>query len=153
MDFEDLSEHYGQPKVEINLTKDLMQLIGSFAKHEDPEVAEVLSNLDFVKVRVYELNGEIQHAKATLEEASARLKKEQWNTLVTVNDNEDNQNVRILSKSGDGVIDGFVVMVVSPDRFDGEAVFINIVGDIDPSQIAKITDNLDVDMDVDFSIN
>lgn len=150
IDFADLSKHYGEPKVEVNLTADLMKMIGSFAKSEDPEVAEILSKLEHVKVRVYELNGELKHANETLETASKRLKADNWNTLVTVNDYEDDQNVRIFSKTSDGIIDGFVVMVVSPEVAGGEAVFVNIVGDIDPNQVAKITNSLD---SIDININ
>ena len=148
IDFADLSSHYGEPKVEVNLTADLMKMIGSFAKHEDPEVAEILSNLEFIKVRVYKLNGDLDKATSTVEEVGRDLRNDDWHTLVTVNDNEENQQVRILSKSTSGKIDGVVVMVVSPEENDGEgeAVFINIVGEIDPDKIAKVTDTFDIDI-------
>ena len=121
-------------------------MVGSFAKAEDPEVAEMLSNLEFVKVRIYGLNGKLDKANFTVDNLSKKLKAENWETLVTVNDYEEDQNVRIFSKTTDNIIDGFVVMVVSPEKEGGEAVFINIVGDIDPNQIAKITDNLDINI-------
>ena len=41
IDFADLSSYYGEPKVEINLSSGLMKMVGSFAKSEDPEVAEI----------------------------------------------------------------------------------------------------------------
>ena len=146
IDFDDLSAHYGEPKVEINLSASLMDMIGSFAKSEDPEVAQILSNLDHIKVRVYNLNGDLAKANDTIDRVGGELKAKNWETLVTVNDNEDDQKVRILSKSTDSVIDGVVVMVVSPENDDGEAVFINIVGQIDPDQIAKVTETLDIDI-------
>ena len=146
IDFADLSSFYGEPKVEINLSASLMSMIGSFAKGEDPEVAEILSNLDFIKVRVYNLNGKAEKANATLDKVSSKLRAANWETLVTVNDNEENKKVRIFSKSTNDVIDGIVVMVVSPEKEGGEAVFINIVGEIDPNKIAKITENLDIDI-------
>ena len=146
IDFDDLSAYYGEPKVEINLSASLMDMIGSFAKNEDPEVAEILKNLDFIKVRVYNLNGDLGKANDTIDRVGSELKAKNWETLVTVNDNEDDQKVRILSKSTDSVIDGVVVMVVSPENDDGEAVFINIVGQINPDQIAKVTDTLDIEI-------
>lgn len=146
IDFADLSSYYGEPKVEINLSAGLMKMVGSFAKSEDPEVAEVLSNLEFIKVRVYDLNGKVEKANTTIDTVSKKLRAEQWETLVTVNDNEENQKVRIFSKSTNDVIDGVVVMVVSPEKEAGEAVFINIVGEIDPTKIAKITDSLNIDI-------
>lgn len=146
IDFADLSAFYGEPKVEINLSANLMKMIGSFANHKDPEVAEILSNLEFIKVRVYQLNGKVEKAVNTVNGVSRKLQAAKWETLVTVNDNEDNQKVRIFSKTTNNIIDGVVVMVVSPEKDAGEAVFINIVGEIDPDKIAKITDNLDIDI-------
>ncbi|MEM7360874.1 MAG: DUF4252 domain-containing protein [Pseudomonadota bacterium] len=146
IDFEDLTAFYGEPKVEVNLSASLMSMIGSFAKAEDPEVGQILSNLESIKVRVYNLNGEVEKADSTMESVASELRAENWETLVTVNDNEDNQKVRIFSKSTDDVIDGVVVMVISPEKESGEAVFINIVGEIDPDKIAKVTDTLDIDI-------
>ncbi len=147
IDFADLSSHYGEPKVEINLSASLMKMIGSFANAEDPEVANILQNLRSIKVRVYNLNGELEKASATIDRVSSELRGEQWDTLVTVNDNEDNQKVRIFSKSTEEVIDGVVVMVVSPEEEEGgEAIFINIVGEIDPDQIGKVAETLDLDI-------
>ena len=146
IDFDDLSFYYGEPKVEINLSASLMNMVGSFSKSDDPELAEILSNLEFIKVRVYNLNGKVDKANAAIDSVSKQLRAEKWETLVTVNDNEENQKVRIFSRSTNNVIDGIVVMVVSPQKEAGEAVFINIVGQIDPNKIAKITDNLDIDI-------
>lgn len=144
IDFADLSGFYGDPKVEVNLTAALMGMVSSFAKHSDPEVGEILAGLESIKVRVYQLNDKADKALSTIEDVSKKLKKDQWQTLVTVN--EKNERVRIFSKSTNDVIDGVVVMVVSPDKNGGEAVFINIVGEIDPAKISKVTESLDVDL-------
>ncbi len=146
IDFADLSEHYGEPKVEINLSSSLMKLVGGFANSEDPEVGSILSSLESIKVRVYNLNGELEKANSTVDRVSGELKADNWETLVTVNNNEENQKVRIFSKSTSNVIDGVVVMVVSPEKEAGEAVFINIVGEIDPEKIGKVAETLNVDI-------
>lgn len=146
IDFADLSSHYGEPMVEINLGSGLMNIVGAFAKNEDPEVAEVLSKLEFIKVRVYSLNGDLEKANTTIDNISSKLRSDNWETLVTVNNYEENQKVRIFSKMTNDIIDGIVVMVVSPEKNGGEAVFINIVGEIEPSKIAKVAKTLDVDI-------
>lgn len=146
IDFADLSSYYGEPKVEVNLTASLMNLVGRLAQEDDPEVGEILSNLESIKVRVYNLNGKLEKASTTIDQVSSRLRNDQWETLVKVNDNEENQKVRIFSKSTDDVIDGVVVMVVSPEKEEGEAVFINIVGQIDLDKIGKVTESLDIDL-------
>ena len=146
IDFADLSKYYGEPKVEINLSSTLMKLVGSFAKHEDPEIEDILANLETIKVRVYNLNGKVDKANSTIDSVSKTLRNDKWDTLVTVNDNEDDQKVRVFSKSTDNVIDGVVVMVVSPEKEGGEAVFINIVGEIDPEKTGKVAETLDIDL-------
>jgi hypothetical protein len=146
VDFADLSSHYGEPKVEINLSASLMKIVGSFANSEDPEMGNILSKLESIKVRVYSLNGKLDKANSTIDRVSRQLKSNKWETLVTVNNNEENQKVRIFSKSTKSVIDGVVVMVVSPEDEGGEAIFINIVGEIDPEQIGKVAKSLDIDI-------
>jgi hypothetical protein len=146
IDFADLSSHYGEPKVEINLSASLIRIVGSFADSEDPEIGNILSKLESIKVRVYNLNGKLEKANSTIDRVSSELKKKKWETLVTVNNNEENQKVRVFSKSTSSVIDGVVVMVVSPEKEGGEAVFINIVGQIDPEQIGKVANTLDIDI-------
>jgi len=144
IDFADLSNHYGEPKVEINLSAGLMKLVGSFADSEDPDIGEILSKLEFIKVRVYNMNGEVEKANSTIDRVSSELRADNWETLVTVNNNEDDKKVRIFSKSSNSIIDGVVVMVVSPEEGGGEAVFINIVGEIDPEKIGKVAETLDI---------
>ncbi len=146
IDFDDLSAHYGEPMVEVNLSANLMNMMGKFAKHEEPEVAEMLSKLDYVKVRVYEIDSDSAQANDSVASMSKRLMADEWETLVTVNDNRDKKNVRIFSKSTGDIIEGVVVMVVAPEHEEGKAAFINIVGEIDPNQIATITDGLDINI-------
>jgi len=146
IDFADLSAYYGEPKVEVNLGASLMKIVGGIAGQEDPEIADILSKLNSIKVRVYNLNGELDKANTMVDKVSDELKADNWETLVTVNDNEENQKVRVFSKSTQQVIDGVVVMVVSPEDDGGEAVFINIVGEIDPEKIGKVADTLDIDI-------
>lgn len=146
IDFADLSSYYGEPKVEINLNQSLMKIVGSFANHEDPEIGDILANLEEIKVRVYNLNGKLDKANFTVDQVSKKLRADQWDTLVTVNNNEENQKVRVFSKSTNEVIDGVVVMVVSPEEDGGEAVFINIVGEIDPAKVGKVAETLDINI-------
>ena len=47
-------------------------------------------------------------------------------------------------------IDGLVLMAVD----DEEAVFINIIGSLDPSELSQVMDNFDVDLDnVDINLD
>ena len=146
IDFADLSEFYGEPKVEINLSSALIGMVSSLSKKEDPEVAELLSKLEFIKVRVYNLeSGNANKAFETVDSVTGLLRKDNWAPIVSVN--EPNEKVRIFTKLTDDIVDGLVVMVV--DNNGGEAVFINIVGEIDPSQVSKVTNSLNMDLDLE----
>jgi len=145
IDFEKLSKHYGDARVEVNLSKNLIGMVSSLAHEEDPEAAEILSKLEFVKVRIYDLNGDIETATKTITEVTKVIKKDNWENIITVN--EDDEKVRIFSKTTDNKIEGIIVMIVTSDtEKGGEAVFINIVGEIDPAKIAKVTQSLNINM-------
>ncbi|WP_246125286.1 DUF4252 domain-containing protein [Exilibacterium tricleocarpae] len=79
------------------------------------------------------------------------LRGDQWQPTVSVN--EAREKVRIFVKQTDGLVDGLVVMVVGEaDKHHGdtgnEAVFVNIVGEIDPAELGRITKKLNIDVDV-----
>ncbi len=143
INFADLSGSYGEAKVEINLEKGLIGMIGAFSKQEDPEVAQLLENIEMIKVRVYELKGNAKKALEVVDEVTGNIRKANWEPLVSVN--EKGSRVRMFSRVSDGKMDGLVVMVVD-EQGAGEAVFINIVGEIDPSQVSKVTKSLNIDM-------
>ncbi|MEX0601036.1 MAG: DUF4252 domain-containing protein, partial [Rhodothermales bacterium] len=70
------------------------------------------------------------------------LEAQGWETVVRVR--EEDQRVNVYMKVRDDVIAGLVVMVLEPDDEEG-AVFVNIVGDINPEQIGRIGRALDID--------
>jgi hypothetical protein len=51
----------------------------------------------------------------------------------------------MFSKIEGGLMQGLAVMVVNEE----EAVFLNILGTIDPAQVSKLMGHLNVDVDVD----
>lgn len=145
VDFEDLSNFYGEPKVEINLSKGLISMVSAFSQKEDPELADLLGKLEFVKVRVYKLlDSNTDKAFQSVDSITALLRKNEWAPIVSVN--EENEKVRIFTKLTDEIVDGLVVMAV--DGRGGEAVFINIVGEIDPSQVSAVTESLNMNLDL-----
>ena len=67
-------------------------------------------------------------------------------TLFLTAINEDDEQVLIYMKMDGGIMEGMTVMVVD----DEEAVFVNIIGQLDPAELAKVMDSLDVDVDLDL---
>jgi len=141
--FDDLSKTYGEAKVEINLNRQLIGLVSSFSRNEDPEVAAILNGLQQITVRVYQMNNSVDTAYQAVEQVAKKIRKENWLPLVSVNNDE--QKVRIFSRSTNEKMDGLVVMVVDAKK-GGEAVFINIVGEIDPAKISAVTQSLNINI-------
>jgi len=143
--FDDLTSSYGEPKVEINLGAAMMGFVGTMSKNEDPALAEMLSKLESVRVLVYNTRGDGSSALAAVDKVSKKIKKDKWRPIVSVN--EEKEKVRVYAKYTDKIMDGLVVMVVdSPERAQGEVVFINIVGEIDPNNVQKVTESLNIDL-------
>jgi len=142
VDFGDLSAVYGEPKVRINIGKQLLQFVSWAAEGVEDESAELFNKLDAVRVEVYDLNDNAGPAVDAINNVAKKLQPDNWEPIVTVNDGED--HVRIYTKLGDNVMNGLVVMVVDAQ----EAVFINIIGDIDPAQLGKVTNALDIDVNI-----
>ncbi|MEO0436424.1 MAG: DUF4252 domain-containing protein [Pseudomonadota bacterium] len=140
----DLESAYGKPSLTINLNKSLLKLVGSF-EHEDPAVAETLRNLELVRVYAFEDMDErdnFKKAEQQMLELQASLESASWNRVVEARDEEE--RVDIYVKQSDDSIQGLVLMAL-----DGEdAVFINILGNIQPQQIASIVKRVDLDLDI-----
>ena len=143
VEFSDLSSIYGEPKVQINIGEKLLHFVAKMDQEKDKEAAELFSKLKAVRVEVYNINNNTGPAIAMIDKVTRELQSRDWEPVVIVTDNND--RVRIFIKLNNNVIDGLVLMTVGNDD---EAVFINIIGQIDPSQVAKVTKTLNIDVDM-----
>ena len=75
------------------------------------------------------------------------LQSDDWEPVVQVNDG--GEHVQIFLKINGDVIDGLVLMAVDSE----EAVFINVLGSLDPMQLSQVMENFDVDIDPQIDIN
>jgi hypothetical protein len=144
VEFTNLEAEYGEPKVLVNLNKTMLGFVSKL-NVSDPETNELIKNLEGVRVHVYDIGSNEKPALDLLAKVSKDIQAKNWLPIVSVN--EDDEKVRIFTKITDDVMDGLVVMVVENDS-EGEAVFINIVGEIDPEQISRVTDSLNIDIDL-----
>jgi hypothetical protein len=140
VDFGELNSIFGEPTVQISVGASLLGLVGSLSAKEDPEAAELFKRLNGVRVNVFE-NTEIPAEGADfVKDVSGQLNKLGWESVVTVNDGSE--QVRIFMKINDDVVQGITVMAVEPT----EAVFVNVIGDLNPAELEKVMDNFDVDI-------
>ena len=144
VDFANLDSEYGEPKVMVNLNKTMLGFISKM-NMSDPETAELINKLKAVRVQIYDIEGNNQPALDLLTRVTKEVQAKDWLPIVTVN--EDDEKVRIFTKITDDIMDGLVVMAIDGGG-EREAVFINIVGEIDPAQISTVTDSLNIDVDL-----
>lgn len=141
-DFGQLSSVYGEPKVMINIGGFLLGFVAAAAQ-DDPEAAEMLKGLEGVRVNIYSTEGQVTPALEHVASVKSMLQGQKWEPIVQVN--EDDEQVQIFMKADGKGMQGLTVMVVNPE----EAVFVNILGSIDPDQLGKVMKQFDVDVDVD----
>lgn len=141
VDFGELAGIYGDPKVEISVGAALLGFLSAVSKNEDPETAEIFETLKGVRVNVYELNGDAGPALDQMDLVIDDLKRDNWAPVVRVND--EDEHVQIFMKLNGSTIEGLTLMAVGDDD---EAVFINVIGNLDPDKLAKVTDKFDIDL-------
>jgi hypothetical protein len=95
-------------------------------------------------VRVYEgISDDILDVLKFVDDTSTQLQAAGWNNVVRVR--EQGEHVRIFMRPGtDGTISGLTIMVADSGASD-EAVFINIAGAIQPSQLGRIAAAIGMD--------
>jgi len=141
-----------ESSVDILMKGPLLVLAREAVKDSDPELSNVLSRIDYVRVQVFSSHRtSMEQLMEKARGAAARLEEKGWEMAVRVREEGEEAHVYLLpGKSND--IRGLVVMALDDD--DDEAVFINIVGDIRPADIVKIgrtlhLDSLDVPVHVE----
>jgi hypothetical protein len=146
VDFSTLSGDYGEPRVMIDLGSSLLTLISNL-KHDDPMAEEALRNLESVRVHVYNTAGDTTPASERMTAVNESLQALAWEQIVRVR--EPDQQVDIYIKHGDNIVHGLTLMAVDEE----EAVFINVLGDIDPEQLGAVVKHIDMDLDVDMALH
>ena len=136
------SEH-GQ-FVEVNLSPGLLKFAAKIAAAKEPEAAAVIGNLRQVRVNVVGLDD--KNRAGTVEQINAirrKLAAQGWTQIVTVREKEGGDNVDVhVKQNANESIDGIVVTVIDKK---GEAVFVNIVGNITADQLGVIAEKFDID--------
>jgi len=143
VDFGQLNELYGEPAVEIAVGSSLLNLVASFSASEDPETAELFKRLLGVRIHVFE-NQDISTRSADhVKDISAKLSAAGWESVVKVNSADE--QVRIFMKINGEKVEGITVMAVE----EGEAAFINVIGNLNPAELERVMDNFEISMNDD----
>jgi len=144
VDFGDLSATYGEPKITINLGGTMLNFVGMMSSEESPETSEMISKLKGIRVQIYSLDENVDAAVNQFGKTKSALKSSGWEPIVQIN--EDDEQVLVYMKMEEGHVEGMTVMVVDEE----EAVFVNIIGQLNPAELGKVMDSFDVDVDLDM---
>jgi hypothetical protein len=131
--------------VEVNLHAPLLKFASVFVDKDEPEVAALIRTIKHVRVNVVGFD-ESTRVDTTDRVAGVRreLETQGWTQMVTVKDSNEAQDVAIFVKmAADDSIDGLVVTVI--DSSKKEVVFVNLVGNIKPEQLALIGKRLNIE--------
>lgn len=141
VDFGELNSTFGEPTVQISIGASLLSLVGTLSAQEDPDAAELFKKLNGVRVNVYETEAMADGAVDLVKDISGQLSVSGWESVVTVNSADE--QVRVFMKINGETIDGITVMAVE----ESEAVFVNVIGDINPAELERVMKNFDIKLD------
>jgi hypothetical protein len=144
VDFGDLSVTYGEPKITINLGGTMLNFVGMMSSAESPETSELISKLKGIRVQVYSMDENADAAKDQFGKTKSTLKSSGWEPIVQIN--EDDEQVLVYMKTSGDNMEGMTVMVVDEE----EAVFVNIIGQLNPAELGRVMEKFDVGVDLDL---
>lgn len=130
--------------VEVNLSPALLKFAARIAKRHEPDAAQIVGDIKRLRINVVDLDdGNREETIAKIEAVRAKLERQGWTRMVTVRERDDGDNVAVFAKmQSEDVIDGLVVTVI--DR-GGQAVFVNLVGNISADKIGALADKYDIE--------
>lgn len=132
-----------KPQVQIDLNSQMLGFLGVATGTTDPDVADAFAGIENVRVLVYKTLEDPAAVAEFVDDSSGKLESAGWQRIVYVENGDD--KVRIYAKLEDTRMVGMTVMVVgAKGRDSGEAVFINIAGDIDPAKLGRIANEMGV---------
>jgi len=129
--------------VEVNLSPVMLKFAAKIAAHQEPEAAELINSLKRIRVNIVGMDDSNRaDTVAKIDSIRRKLESQGWTQLVTVRDRNDGDNVDVhVKQRGGDNIDGLVVTIIDKK---GEAVFVNIVGNISADQLATIAEKFDI---------
>ena len=122
----------------VNVTVDgaLLQLAAKLFSSDDPEqkiIKGLISGLKGVYVRSFEFANVGEYSEADVDSLRAQVKAPTWQRMVGVRSTKG-ENVDVFFRMDNDRIGGVVVIAAQPRQL----TFVNIVGEIDLAQLAKL---------------
>ncbi len=143
VDFGKFTPTAGEQFVQVDINGTLLKLAAAFTQNEDVEISELIKSLQSVRVNVLGLNDDNRVETTTrINEIRANLDAQGWKRVVTVQEKGGDDVAVFIKEASESEIHGLVVSVMS---HSGEAVLVNVVGNVGIEQLAKLGDRLNID--------
>lgn len=125
--------------VEINLRGAMLRLIGKVAADDDPEFAQVMNNLEAIRVQIAPTDRlQADAIRKGLDTGVAMLENMGWYRMILTRD--EGEEVHIYGREDEGALQGLTVLAIE----DEEVIVLNLVGRIDPDQLGSLMSGLDL---------
>jgi hypothetical protein len=140
-DFSEFEEFAAEGKsVEVYVKEPLLSFARAALAAEEPELARILDKIKQVTVRVFSIDAkDNRKIRSMVETLDKKLERSDWESTVRVKEN--GEQVLVYVKTTGNKIDGLAVMAI---EYGKEAAFINIIGQIDPVDIGKLSGRFNI---------
>ena len=143
VDFGPMASIFGEEDatVEVFLEPNLLSMVAAVTQGSDPELSDMLHKLKQIRVQTFKIGADrADKVEEKTAEVAKRLEGNGWQTVVRVRERRQ-ERTYVYMKWVENLCQGMVVMNVDPND---EAAFVNIVGEIDPNQIARIGSHFNI---------
>ncbi len=142
VDFGSFTEYeYGDEVTEVLLEENLLKMAAKFAKSDDPSTFNLLNGLKLVKVNTFTVNAkDYKDVENRINKIDKDLLNKKWDRIVKTRGANEIANVYIKTDYNSKV-NGLVVTTIGKN---GEASFINIVGDINLEDVSKLSTQFNI---------
>ena len=130
--------------IHLSVKGPLLQLVAATTREDEPELAAILDKLKGIEVRAYTVSETRRRgARELLENLAERLTRDRWQPAVTIQVKRQQGYVFLRYRRGDADPVGLAAMYLTEEN---QAVFVNIVGSIQPVAIGRLARRFDLDL-------
>ena len=142
IDFGNLEQfETGEEVTEVLIEEHLIRMVAKLATNEEPELSSVLDGIKLIKVHTFEVSEKnASELSSKVKEIDKTLMNDGWDRIVRTKSKHEVTNVYILTNNEEK-IEG---LVVAGFENDGDATFVNIVGDINLETIGELSSKFDI---------
>ena len=150
VDFGSISKYMsGDNVTEINLDANLLKMLSKMGGEDNKDFTGVVGGLKLIRVNSFELDAaNEQEVKDEISSIDKSLMSKNWQRIIKVKEHGEYTNVYVLPSSD---YENFLGLCVTSIDANGkknknkpEATFVNIVGNINMSQLGKLGDKFNI---------